>query len=78
MREYSACVDDITLTTTGELAPLVMAKLKETLEKQSVEVRTDKCTAHCPTPGIADNIQEEAGTIGEMDAERLHDLGNGQ
>ena len=31
--EYWAYVDDITIATTAELAPLVMAKLRETLER---------------------------------------------
>ena len=31
--KYWAYVDDITMATTAELAPLVMAKLRETLER---------------------------------------------
>ena len=48
--EYWAYVDDITIATTAELAPLVVTKLKETLERHGLELRIDKCTAHCPTP----------------------------
>ena len=48
--EYWAYVDGITIATTAELAPCVMAKLKETREKHGLELRSDKCTAYCPTP----------------------------
>ena len=41
--EYSACVDDITIATTAELAPIVMGKLKEILERHGLELRRDKC-----------------------------------
>ena len=46
--EYWAYVDDITLATTPELAPFVMTKIKETLERHGTELRGDKCTAFCP------------------------------
>ena len=48
--EYWAYVDDITTATTAELAPLVMAKLKEALERHGLELSKDKCTVYCPTP----------------------------
>ena len=54
--KYWAYVDDITMATTAELAPLVMAKLRETLESTAVELRKDKCTAYCPTPERAEGI----------------------
>ena len=57
--EYWAYVDDITLGTTAELAPFVMTKLKETLERHGMEFRSEKCTAYCPTPARADEIREE-------------------
>ena len=43
--EYWAYVDHITIATTAELAPLVMTKLRETLERHGLELRKDKCTA---------------------------------
>ena len=46
--EYWAYVDHITLATTAELAPFVLTKLKETLERHDMELRSDKCTAYCP------------------------------
>ena len=57
--EYWAYADDITLATTTELAPFVMTKLKETLERQGMELRSDKCAANCPTPARPDEIREE-------------------
>ena len=48
--KYWAYVDDITIATTAEFAPLVMTKLRETQERHGVELRKDQCTAHCPTP----------------------------
>ena len=57
--ECWAYVDDITIATTGELAPLVMAKLKETLERHGLELGNDKWTAYCPTPERAEGIREE-------------------
>ena len=44
--EYWAYVDDITLATTLELAPFVMAKLNETWERHGMELRSGKCTAY--------------------------------
>ena len=57
--EYWAYVDDITIATTAELAPLVMTKLRETLERHGLELKKDKCTAYCPTPERVADIQEE-------------------
>ena len=57
--EYWSYVDDITIATTAELAPLVMTKLRETLERHGLELRRDKCTAHCPTPERVECIREE-------------------
>ena len=57
--EYWAYVDDITMATTAELAPLVMTKLKETLERHGLELRKDKCTAYCPTPERVECIRVE-------------------
>ena len=57
--EYWENVDDITIATTAEVAPFILAKLNETLEKHGLELRNDKCTAHCPTPERSDNIREE-------------------
>ena len=57
--EYWAYVDDITIATTAELAPLVMTELKETLERHGLELRKDKCTAYCPTPERVECIREE-------------------
>ena len=57
--ECWACVDDITTATTAELSPKVMERLQETLERHGLELRSDKCTAYCPTPGRADGIREE-------------------
>ena len=57
--EYWAYVDEITTATTAELAPLVMAKLRETLERHGLELRKDKCTAFCPTPERVEDIREE-------------------
>ena len=57
--EYWAYVDDITIATTAELAPTVMGKLKEILERRGLELRRDKCTAYCPTPERADGVREE-------------------
>ena len=47
------------MLTTAELAPLVMAKLRETLERHGLELRKDKCTAYCPTPERVEGIREE-------------------
>ena len=58
-RVYWAYVNDITKVTTAELAPLVMTKLKETLERHILELRKDKCTAYCPTPERVECIREE-------------------
>ena len=66
--------DDIKIATTAELAPFVMAKLKETLEKHGFELGSDKCTAYCPTPERTDHTD----TIRKMDAEWPHDLGKSQ
>ena len=44
---------------TAELAPLVMTKLKETLERHGFELKKDKCTACCPTPERVDCVREE-------------------
>ena len=57
--EYWAYVDDITMATTAELAPLVMTKLRERLERHGLELRKDKCTAYCPTPERVEDIREE-------------------
>ena len=57
--ESWAYVDDITIATTAELAPRVMDRLKEILERHGLELRSDKCTAYCPTPGRADGVREE-------------------
>ena len=51
----------ITLAATAELAPFVMNKLKETLKRHGMELRSDKCTAYCPTPAMTDEIREEMG-----------------
>ena len=45
--------------TTAELAPIVMTKLKETLERHSLELKKDKCTAHFPVLERVENIREE-------------------
>ena len=70
--EYSAYVDDMTIATAAELAPLVMTKLRETLERHGLELRKDKCTAYCPIPERAECIREE------VDARGPHDLEDGQ
>ena len=57
--EYWAYVDDITIATTAELAPIVMGRLKEILERHGLELRSDKRTAYCPTPERADGVREE-------------------
>ena len=57
--EYWAFVDDITIATTAELAPSVMTKLRETLERRGLELRKDKCTAYCQTPERVEDIREE-------------------
>ena len=57
--EYSAYIDDITIATTAQFAPLVMTKLRETLERHGLELRKDKCTAYCPTPERDEDIREE-------------------
>ena len=57
--EYWAYVDDITIATTAELAPRVMDRLKEILERHGLELISDKCSAYCPTPGRADGVREE-------------------
>ena len=57
--EYWACIDDITIATTAELAPRVMDRLREIVERHGLELRSDKCTAYCPTPGRADGVREE-------------------
>ena len=57
--EYWAYVDDITIATTAEFAPLVMTKLRETLERHGLELRKDKCTAYCPTPETVEDTREE-------------------
>ena len=56
--ECWAYVDDITIATTAELAAKVMDRLQEILERHGLELRSDKCTAYCPTPGRADGIRE--------------------
>ena len=45
--EYWAYVDDITTATTAEVAPIVMDRLKEILERHGLQLRSDKCTAYC-------------------------------
>ena len=57
--EYWAYVDDITMATTAEFAPLVLTKLRETLQRDGLELRRDKCTASCPTPERVEDIREE-------------------
>ena len=57
--EYWAYVDDITTATTAEMALSVMDRLQEIQEKHGLELRSDKCTAYCPTPGRADGVREE-------------------
>ena len=76
--EYGAYVDDTTIATTAELAPLVMDRLKEILERHGLELRSDKCTACCPTPERADGVREGNDAICEIDSQWPHDLGNGQ
>ena len=56
--EYWVWVDVTTTATTAELAPLVMTKLKATLERHGLELRKDKCTAYCPTPKRVEGIRE--------------------
>ena len=46
--KYLAYVNDITIVTTAELAPLVMTKLKETLERHGLEL--GKRQVHCMLP----------------------------
>ena len=40
-----------------------MTKLKETLERQGLGLRSDKCTAYCPTPERAESIREKMTQI---------------
>ena len=76
--EYWAYVEDITTATTAELAPLVMTKLRETLERHSLELRKDKCTAYCPTPEKSRRHPRGNDAILEIDARWPHDLGDGR
>ena len=76
--EYWASVDDITIATSAELAPLAMAKLKETLERHGLELRKDKCAAYCPTPERVQGIREEMTQFLRWTPEGRHDLGDGQ
>ena len=73
--EYWAYVDDITLATTPELAPFVMTKLKETLERHGMELRSDKCTACCPMSERSDGIREEMKQFVKWTPECLMILG---
>ena len=73
--EYWAYVDDITLATTAELAPLVMDRLKEILERHGMELRSDKCTAYCPTPARTGGIREEMRQCVKWTPEGLMILG---
>ena len=57
--EYWAYVDDLTIATTAEVAPKVMDRLKEILERHGLELRSDRRTAYCPTPGRVDGVREE-------------------
>ena len=75
--EYWSYVDDITIATTAELAPLVVTELRETLERHGLELRKDKCTAYCPTPESVEDPRRN-DTILEVDARGPHDLGDGQ
>ena len=54
-----AYVDDITIATTGELAPFVKTKLKWTLQRHGLELRSDKRAACCPTKARTSQIREE-------------------
>ena len=76
--EYWAYVDDITIATTAELAPLVMAKLRETLERHGLELRKDKCTTYCSTPERVEYIREEMTQFVKWTPEGLMILGTGQ
>ena len=73
--EYWSYVDDITIATTAELAPLVMTKLRETLERHCLEFRKDKCTAYCPTPERVEDIREEMTQILKWTPDGLTILG---
>ena len=57
--ENWAYVDNITLAMTAELAPLVMTKLRQTLERRGLGLRKDKCTAYCPKPERVEDIRDE-------------------
>ena len=73
--KYWAYVDDITTATKTELAPLVMTKLKETLESHGMELRSDKCTAYCPMSREVDGLREEMKRFVKWTSEGLMVLG---
>ena len=66
--EYCAYVDDITMATTAECAPLVVTKLREALERHGLELRKDKCTACWPTPEKSRKHPRGNDAILEVDA----------
>ena len=74
--ENWAYVDDITIATTAELAPLVMTKLRETLERHGLELRK----VHSTLSNTRKSRRHPQGNdaILELDARGPHDLGDGQ
>ena len=76
--EYWAYVDDITIATTAELAPIVMGRLEEILERHGLELK--KRQVHSLLPNIRKSRwrQRRNDAIREMDSRWPHDPGSGQ